>query len=486
MSFFTLSCSNDASSASPSSTTAEVSFDCTVTFDTKGGSTIEPESVAYGSSLSEPLSPYKTGYTFSGWYYIKDGVESKFYFSQAITEDIIIFAKWTVHSYTVSFNSNGAVENTGSMNSLSCTYDKEYQLPENTYTNKGADFLGWAESADSESIKYNDAASFKNLTSKNGGEITLYALWSKNGFHIINYNLNGGTFSSEYQRKFLEDASVTLSNPLRSGYIFSGWYLTEDFSGDQITGWAAGVYKEDVSLYAKWTECTYKVTLDNLGQTQTLTAEYGDYLSSISIPSITGGTFGGYYTEKYGKGIQYINAAGIGCHEFDYAEDITLYAAWTFTISYQNISFGINRNPTSYNGESDVLLSDLQWREGYVFKGWSDENGEPITKIPAGSSGKRVITSNGLEIITYTITYNLNGGSWDTADTEDTADDYIPPESYNITSASIYLPTKFDVKKSGYVFDGWYTSEDFTTERIYQINTGSVGNKVLYAKWAEE
>lgn len=44
-----------------------------------------------------------------------------------------------------------------------------------------------------------------------------------------------------------------MPDPTRELYDFAGWYLTQDFTGEAITGWNANEKIEDVTLYAKWT-----------------------------------------------------------------------------------------------------------------------------------------------------------------------------------------------------------------------------------------
>ena len=75
----------------------------------------------------------------------------------------------------------------------------------------------------------------------------------------INYNLNEGVLPSDAPSKYnVKNLPLTLVNPTREGYIFSGWYTSEDFSGNQVTEIAKGSTGE-VNLYAKWEEKRYKV-----------------------------------------------------------------------------------------------------------------------------------------------------------------------------------------------------------------------------------
>lgn len=41
---------------------------CKVTFETDGGSAVDPQSIVYGFKAVKPADPTKTGYKFSGWY----------------------------------------------------------------------------------------------------------------------------------------------------------------------------------------------------------------------------------------------------------------------------------------------------------------------------------------------------------------------------------------------------------------------------------
>ena len=62
-----------------------------VTFDSNGGSIVNPIDVLIGSKISKPISPTREGYSFKGWYF----GDIKFDFSTEITENIILVAKWS-------------------------------------------------------------------------------------------------------------------------------------------------------------------------------------------------------------------------------------------------------------------------------------------------------------------------------------------------------------------------------------------------------
>lgn len=63
----------------------------TVTFDSDGGTVIDPVKVKRGDKVDEPCSPTKEGYKFLGWYV---GDEEWLFIGFSVTEDITLIAKW--------------------------------------------------------------------------------------------------------------------------------------------------------------------------------------------------------------------------------------------------------------------------------------------------------------------------------------------------------------------------------------------------------
>ena len=67
--------------------------DCTVKFDTMGGSIVEDQIIVNGKTATEPASPTKEGYIFKGWYLDKE-FTNLYDFATPITEDITLYALW--------------------------------------------------------------------------------------------------------------------------------------------------------------------------------------------------------------------------------------------------------------------------------------------------------------------------------------------------------------------------------------------------------
>lgn len=76
---------------------------CNVTFNTYGGSEVASQVVKMNDKIKEPPAPNKAGYTFDGWYKDKEYKVSFDFFTTKIIKDTIIYAKWNIRFYTITF-----------------------------------------------------------------------------------------------------------------------------------------------------------------------------------------------------------------------------------------------------------------------------------------------------------------------------------------------------------------------------------------------
>lgn len=75
----------------------------TVTFDTNGGSAVEPQTIGYDfenkcfAYAVRPEDPVREGYTFAGWYSNKK-LSSKYNFNKSVKKNMTLYAKWKPNS----------------------------------------------------------------------------------------------------------------------------------------------------------------------------------------------------------------------------------------------------------------------------------------------------------------------------------------------------------------------------------------------------
>ena len=66
----------------------------TVTFESNGGSEVDPQTIEYGNTVTQPDNPTKSGSAFSGWYSDEELTQG-YDFSSSVTSDITLYAKWS-------------------------------------------------------------------------------------------------------------------------------------------------------------------------------------------------------------------------------------------------------------------------------------------------------------------------------------------------------------------------------------------------------
>ena len=66
----------------------------TVTFESNGGSEVDPQTIEYGNTVTQPDNPTKSGSAFAGWYSDEELTQG-YDFSSSVTSDITLYAKWS-------------------------------------------------------------------------------------------------------------------------------------------------------------------------------------------------------------------------------------------------------------------------------------------------------------------------------------------------------------------------------------------------------
>lgn len=138
----------------------------TVKFNTNSGSSISSQRVEDGKTASKPSDPTKTGYSFVGWY-IDEAGNNEYDFNANVTSNITIYAKWSIESYTISFELNGGNE---IIEDQKIEYKGTISKPADP-TKDGYIFGGWYTST-----SYFFEFDFSSKITKS---LTLYAKWNE-------------------------------------------------------------------------------------------------------------------------------------------------------------------------------------------------------------------------------------------------------------------------------------------------------------------
>ncbi len=333
----------------------------TVTFDTKGGSTIASQEINEGEKVAKPeKDPEKTGSIFGGWYSDKDCTQ-EYDFNTDVTSNITLYAKW-ITQYTVTFDTKGG----STIASQEINEGEKVTRPEKDPEKTGSIFCGWYGDKDcTQEYDFNT-----DVTSN----ITLYAKWIAQ--YTVTFDTKGGSTIASQEINEGEKVARPEKDPEKTGSIFGGWYSDEGCTKEYDFN---AVVTGDIKLYAKWI-AQYTVTFDTKDgspiESQVIN-EGNKVVKPEKDPEKTGSIFAGWYTDQ-----NYTNK-----YNFDTAVtgNIILYAKWECTIVFKNDK-GTSPDSITFTEGSGVSKDEMDKRtptakEGEIFLGWYDNEQNLYTEI---------------------------------------------------------------------------------------------------------
>lgn len=237
--------------------TIDVKYDLdehTLTFETNGGSAINPVTVRHGNAVARPADPTKDKYTFIGWYADPEFTE-EYDFATVLEADKTIYAKFELTSTPIG--------------DTYVRYDVLHikQLPDGTYdlANAEVEHLSAKKDSTVTAVAKNYSATHhvnvnRTLSKLTGTAIqpykgvdgkpvyTILSVYYDLDFHTLTFDTMGGSkIAPETVRHGLTVAKP--KDPVNGGYIFDGWYTDKTFRHryDFSTP-----LTEDITIYAKW------------------------------------------------------------------------------------------------------------------------------------------------------------------------------------------------------------------------------------------
>ncbi|MDE5856097.1 MAG: InlB B-repeat-containing protein, partial [Anaeroplasmataceae bacterium] len=316
----------------------------TVTFINES-TTLSTKTVEYNAVITLPSNPSKTGYTFKGWS-TKEKEYVEFNKNLPITEDVTLYAYYTINTYTVTFKDGETTLSTATVD-----YNTTVKLP--TLSNKtGYTCKGWSTNATS-FVEF-------NANTKITSNTTIYAYYEIQTFTVT--FMNGSTTVSTKTVNY--DSTVTLPTaPTKTGYTFKGWSTnTTTYAAFN----ASTKITSNTTLYAFFDIQTFKVTFMN-GNTK-ISEETVDYNSTASVPSNpskTGWVFKGWSTNE--------NTLVPFNTNTKITSNTTIYA---YFIEEFTVTFNVEGTKTTVKVESGnkVTEPEAPTKSGYTFTGWYLDN----------------------------------------------------------------------------------------------------------------
>jgi len=338
----------------------------TVTFDSAGGSAVAAITLNYGTVITSPAPPVKTGYTFAGWL---PAVPATMPAGGATC-----VAQWTINQYTVTFDSAGG----SAVTAITQNYGTVITVPAPP-TKTGYTFAGWLPAV--------PATMPATAT-------TCVAQWTINQF-TVTFDTAGGSAVAAITQNY-GTVITSPAPPVKTGYTFAGW----------LPAVPATMPAENINCVAQWTINQYTITFDSAGGSAVaaITQNYDTAVIAPVPPTKTGYTFTGWLPAVPAT----MPATATTC--------IAQWEIIHYTIIFD--TDGGTGGTTTSVAHGSTPTPPAVAKAGYTFTGWD----QTITAATAN----KTYTAQWL-INQYIITFDSAGGSDVPAITQDYGTTVITP-----------------------------------------------------------
>ena len=479
---------NQAKVNADGSTVVEIKYDRNsyrLTWNTDGGSYVEPSDILYGASITLPKEPTKLGYTFKGWANCPATMPA---------EDTTVTAKWEINTraaYRIIYWQE-SLETPG-------TYEMAKNKNGEADIVAGTDVVGKNISY---SVEKNRYEGFEPAVEKNKGDIQVTA----DGLAVKNIYYNRKTYTIKFyvsQRRdyfgnptdwkadnnleisarYGEDVSTQWNDKKHSDKIWA----TTSKGGTYYTNFS-NMPAKNISMYGFVKESGvdivyYIETLDGkIKEYQSYDIKYVRLTSEDAQP-INGFSFDmndalnyGWYrnNNNYVKDVSYFADKVTG--ETRYG-GFLYYSRNSYVLHFANCtgvadaSIKFEANVSGYKPLDKDVQPPANVDSDYIFAGWytspACEDGTEFdwqTKMPSHT----ITLYAKWEAPTYTVTFNPNGGT-------------VTESTLTVTKGQTLGDTLPTPTKEGDEFLGWYTDESFTHKFVKESQI--VKDQTLYAKW---
>ncbi len=414
------------------------------------------------ASVVLPTAPAKAGLQFAGWNMVGGG----FYTvpnTVTVTAATVFTASYTQDSYTFSYNSDGG---STTPSNDTAAYGDVVTLPA-AVAKAGFDFIGWQD--DATSLIYAAGAKFTAV-----GDASFTAVWkaAAGAAYTVKYIDDSGLL---YEHATVTADAVTgqanimtYSAPVKAGYTFMGW--KDEGAGITVGAGVMTTISSSVVYKAVWNanpKATYTITKAADANTEINAAVSAEVGASVSFTVKVKEGFALDYVLVKGTALA-VNAALASVaqagndwvYTYNFVmpdEAVTITAVSSPVDEEQYLVKFVDADGTLYNvmlasGAATLTMPGVPAKTGYDFSGWTLGGATYVPGTPVGVTGETVFTAS-FSPISYTVSYDANGGVTDPAPVNATY-------GQEITLADA-------VNKDGFRFMGW---RDDKTSLVYAAN----------------
>lgn len=382
-------------------------------------------------------TPTKDGYNFIGWYTNAEFTSARYVqIMQGTHEDLLFYARWQVKTYQLTVSGSNSEKAT-------LVFKQGYATLAYGQTIKFRVQLTDSYNKSNITVTYNnltliaDAEFMYTIENISGNIEIIISGIELNEYYVRLISLGFGQTQNLYVK---HGNKVTMPNSERTGYIFNNWFEDAEntivFDSDQAI-------TKDYVLYGVWEIIEYNINY---------TLNGGTNGANPSVYNITTNNIILQNPMKFGyEFVEWQNQSGTRVTSIPKGStgDVNLTAVWElkeFNIVYR-LDGGINNNnnPKVFTVETNNITLLPATKQGYIFAGWFDENGNKIETIVKGANTQNITlyAKWAEEIEKVVVTFYANNQVY---------------ESKEIVKGSAVLsPTQNPPAENQYEFDGWYT-----------------------------
>ena len=478
---------------------------CTVTFNSNGGSAVGGFNVAYGGTIAKPADPTKAGKTFVGWYdygngsnFELDSTTNEYKIKASTTPTLWKFAG---EAGAMTVMTNKTLIGIWSTEQIKVTFDdgtlplKEKPIDYNTApgynsgdgTTTMATGRAWALAAaakDGYKCMYwysgTDDSTEYDWTAKITAPVTLKAKYAK----LVTVTLINGSTSTPVAASYAEgetipatDATVA-AQAAPEGKVISGWYDKDTgakfvFGTTKLTG--------DTTLEAKIVDKKWKVTF-NGASVPAQTVTHGGNVTRPSDPAAPAGQmFGGWYADS-----------GFAT-PWKFAGEVSATAVSADTVIYAKFVAAVN--VTVKNFKTDAVIATQKFASGSAvkfseltkptlenskFKLWHATNGTSDAGVASTAEASTYLNGS-------TTAFNLIADAtvyaeFEAANTITVIFDVDGEKTYQYVTNG-YAVKPADPSKTGFSFAGWFVGGSNTAVTWSSDKYAVTGATTFTARW---
>ncbi len=410
-------------------------------FDANGGyfdgdptATSKTLEVAYGSAITAPAAPAKTGYDFLGW--STDGSTVLDSLGNMDTTDEnnpkTFIAVYALHEYTIEYYIDGV---------YAYSHDETVTIGEvvtlKTAEEKtGYTFSGWK--IDDEVV---------TTVTVGSSDISVAGEYTANEYKV-KFNANGGKFADGNEETevtvLFNDPITKPADPTRNGHEFRGW--AESTTSDTIiTSFGNLTTTEQVTYYALWKALNADYTIETYYQDTT-----GAYPATADNVATNSGLVGSTVTaptpDVTGFTLDAANSILSGVVDADTPLVLVVkYTRDTHKVTWTADGAVVEENDVYF--EAEITAPTAPDKADYNFTGWSGY-----------TAGDKM----GTEDKAYTAVYSPKQYDvvWDVDGTKTTESNYYFGDTI---AESTMVPSKTGYNFEGWAYDGETDVIDFAT-----------------------